>query len=142
MRIYSATTCRIDFAGSRFSILCAHSWRSYMRNSINVFLCLSLIIFSSLTFETRADDRPSGNVKDWTFLIYLNGNNNLDSFGTLNINQMEQVGSTENINIVVQWASLAKKKTQRLFVVQDKDKNKVTSPVVQDMGNVDMGDWR
>jgi hypothetical protein len=80
--------------------------------------------------------------KEWTLLVFLNGNNNLDRFGALNINQMEQIGSTADINVVVQWASLANKKTQRLFITKDTDNNKVTSPVMEDMGKVDMGDWK
>jgi len=79
--------------------------------------------------------------KDWTFLIYLNGDNNLDSFGAFNINQMEKIGSNDNINIVVQWASLKNKGSQRLLIKKDANTQKVTSPVVQDQGVVDMGDW-
>lgn len=80
--------------------------------------------------------------KEWTFLIFLNGNNNLDSFGAFNINQMEQIGSTDKVNVVVQWASINNRKVQRLFVTKDANKSKVTSPVIEDMGQVDMGDWR
>src|SRR5207249_2834038 len=39
----------------------------------------------------------------WTFLVYLDAANNLRDFGPLNFNQMEQVGSTADVNIVVQW---------------------------------------
>src|ERR1700757_4673970 len=78
--------------------------------------------------------------KEWTFLLYLNGNNNLDSFGKLNINQMEAVGSSDAVNMVVQWASLENGDVRRLLVQKDNDTNNVTSPVVQNMGSVDMGD--
>lgn len=80
--------------------------------------------------------------KDWTLLVFLNGNNNLDRFGALDINEMEQVGSTDKINVVVQWASLRAGSTKRVYVKKDDNTNAVTSPVVQDMGRVDMGDWR
>jgi len=96
---------------------------------------------AQLTTAYAESDIPTPAVKEWTFLIYLNGNNNLDSFGKLNINQMEEVGSTADVNVVVQWASLKNKKTQRLYVVKDNDTQKVTSPVVDNAGNVDMGDW-
>ena len=78
--------------------------------------------------------------KDWTVLVYLNGNNNLDEFGFLNMNQMEQVGSNDHINIVVQWASLKNGKTQRVYIKQDTNSSEVTSPAIEDMGKVDMGD--
>lgn len=80
--------------------------------------------------------------KEWTFLLFLNGHNNLDSFGAMNINQMEQVGSNENLNIVVQWASMDNGNTKRLFIQKDNDIKKVTSPVMQDMSPVDMGDYK
>lgn len=80
--------------------------------------------------------------KEWTFLLFLNGNNNLDTFGAYNINQMESVGSSDQVNMVVQWASLENKKTQRLLVQKDENINAVTSPILQDLGNVDMGDYQ
>ncbi len=81
------------------------------------------------------------NVKEWTFLVFLNGNNNLDPFGKLNINQMEEVGSTADINLVVQWASLANRETRRLYITKDNDTKNVTSPVLERPASVDMGDW-
>jgi hypothetical protein len=77
--------------------------------------------------------------KEWTFLLYLNGNNNLDSFGKLNLNQMEAVGSSDAVNMVVQWASIDNGDTRRLYVQKDNDTANVTSPVVQNIGAADMG---
>jgi len=107
--------------------------------SVAVAVVLSLISISTLPKSASADTES---VKDWTFLVYLNGNNSLDSFGPMNIEQMEKVGSTDKVNVVVQWASLAAKKTVRLLVKKSSDPTKVTSPVVQDLGNADMGDYR
>lgn len=78
--------------------------------------------------------------KEWTMLVFLNGNNNLDEFGEADINEMENVGSSNDINVVVQWASMAKPTSQRLYIQKDSDTDNVTSPVVQDVGAVDMGD--
>jgi hypothetical protein len=98
-----------------------------------VLLCLIL----GVSFAHAAQEE-----KEWNFLVYLNGVNSLDSFGPMNINQMEQVGSTDKMNILVQWGSSSNPNTQRLLVQKDNDTTKVTSPVVQDMGpGVDMGDW-
>jgi hypothetical protein len=55
--------------------------------------------------------------------------------------QMEKVGSTSDINIVSQWASYGRGTTDRLYVVKSDRPNKVVSPVVQSLGNIDMGDW-
>ena len=82
----------------------------------------------------------AADVKEWTFLVYLNGNNNLDSFGTMNINEMEQFGSSDQVNVVVQWASMRSQVTKRLLVQKDSSTT-VTSPVVESLSNVDMGDY-
>jgi hypothetical protein len=102
----------------------------------SVFISILILLFFTF-FDTSAH----ANEKEWTFLIYLNGNNNLDSYGKVNLNQMEQVGSTDQINVVVQWASLENRKTQRLYVIRDQDSKNVTSPILDTPGNVDMGDW-
>ncbi|MEZ4815779.1 MAG: clostripain-related cysteine peptidase [Bdellovibrionota bacterium] len=77
--------------------------------------------------------------KDWTILVFLNGNNNLDYFGKQDMNEMERVGSTDRVNVVAQWASYGNRKTKRILVQKDEDMSNVTSPVIQDMGLVDMG---
>ena len=109
-----------------------------MRRSYTLFFFLFLLAFSFSVAEARPHRKE---LKEWTFLIYLNGNNNLDRFGKFNINQMEKVGSTDDLNVVVQWASLENKNTRRLYVVKDSDTKKVTSPTLSAF-KADMGDWR
>src|SRR5687768_5808271 len=79
-----------------------------MRNLLVVLSCVLL----SLS-QANASDK-----KEWTFLIFLNGNNNLDRYGTLNLNQIEKVGSTDKINVVVQWASYSTGTVKRLYMTQ------------------------
>ncbi len=105
-----------------------------MKNPIkNLFVLIAILFFSFRAFAT--------DTKDWNFLVFLNGVNSLDSYGELNINQMEQIGSNDKMNIIVQWGSLERPGVQRLFIKKDADSSQVTSPVVQNMGAVDMGDW-
>ncbi|QDK46634.1 hypothetical protein DOM22_16460 [Bdellovibrio sp. ZAP7] len=106
-----------------------------MNHFSRVLVVLALLLASAFASASQQ-------VKEWNMLVFLNGNNNLDSFGPMNINQMEQVGSNENLNILVQWASAKKSSVSRLLIQKDNDTNKVTSPVVQNMGAVDMGDWK
>jgi len=99
----------------------------------------------SFAFGKRPNPTNPGGpptVKDWTFLVFLNGNNNLDPYGAMDINEMEAVGSTDRVNVVVQWASLQAKNVRRLLVKRDSDPSKVTSPILENMGAVDMGDYR
>jgi hypothetical protein len=87
----------------------------------------------------------------WTFLVYLNAANDLQEFGPLNVNQMEKIGSTADVNIVVQWkqadcltcGSPSWVSTRRYYITRDQNTNTVSSQLVEDLGpNVDMGDWR
>jgi hypothetical protein len=100
-------------------------------------LWLSLSLFISLSFPSA---QAAEKLKDWTLLVYLNGHNNLDEFGAINIKQMEKVGSTDKVNVVVQWASMAAPKTKRLYITKSDSATVVTSPVVQELDPVDMGD--
>jgi hypothetical protein len=103
---------------------------------MKIFFALACLL--SLPLATRADNAPAP-TKEWTFLLYLNGNNNLDSFGKLNLNQMEAVGSSDSVNLVTQWASIENGDTRRILLQKDGDTANVTSPVIQNMGKVDMG---
>ncbi|MDG0816804.1 clostripain-related cysteine peptidase [Bdellovibrio svalbardensis] len=101
----------------------------------HVFVCLLLLLSTSYSHAAEP-------VKEWNFLVFINGVNNLDSYGPLNINQMEEVGSSEKMNILVQWGSYTNPNVTRLLVKKDNDKANVTSPIVQNLGGADMGDWK
>ncbi|MBM3495780.1 MAG: hypothetical protein FJX72_15860, partial [Armatimonadetes bacterium] len=82
----------------------------------------------------------------WTFLVFMNAANDLQEFGPLNFGQMEKIGSSADVNIVVQWkqadcagcGSPDWVSTRRYYVTRDQH-----SQLVEDLGpNVDMGDWR
>jgi hypothetical protein len=87
----------------------------------------------------------------WTVLVYMNAANDLDTFGDLNVNQMEKVAGNANVRFVVQWKqavitgesdSPSFVGTRRYLLQHDTDVNNVHSQLVQDMGTgVDMGDW-
>ena len=101
---------------------------------------LSILVGSLFVVSSALAAQPVE--KDWTLLVYLNGDNNLDSFGAVNIDQMEQVGSNDNLNIVVQWASLGAGTTKRVYVQKFNETNTVSSPIIADIGKTDMGDYK
>ncbi len=103
-------------------------------------LILGVIALSVFSLSSSSIAAPQEE-KEWTLLVYLNGNNSLDDFGPTNIVQMQKIGSTDKVNVVVQWASLKAGTTKRLLVKQDTTSTAVTSPTIQDMGKVDMGDY-
>lgn len=50
---------------------------------------------------------------EWTILTYIQGDNDLDPFAYTNINDMQKVGSTSSVNIIVQWDKPNNNKTWR-----------------------------
>ncbi len=91
---------------------------------------------------------------DWTVMVFINGKNNLEMAGLYNVNQMEKVGSTANMNIVVELGRMNGQASgdtdmdgnwtgsRRLYIKKDTNPNKITSPVVQKDKVVDMGDYK
>jgi hypothetical protein len=102
---------------------------------------LTKLIIPCLAFGTLSAAAQNAPLKEWTFLVFLNANNNLDTFGDDDLNEMETVGSTDQVNVVVQWASYRQNTVKRLLVQKDENPTVVTSPILQDIGATDMGDW-
>jgi hypothetical protein len=73
--------------------------------------------------------------KKWSFFVYIAARNDLHPFSKTNIRQMLEVGSNENINIVVQLDEPGKNGTQRFFI----EKNKITV-AFQDQQRSNSGD--
>lgn len=86
------------------------------------------------TCEARA-------VKDWTVLVFLNADNNLDQFGVKDVNEMEKIGSNDRLNIVV-LLDREGGTAQKLYITKDNDMNKISSQVVEELGVYDMGDYK
>jgi len=88
---------------------------------------------------------------DWLFMVYLDADNNLESAGIDDMNEMETAGSTDNVAIVVQMDRAERDYAddttngnwtgaKRLYVTQDTDTSIINSPVIEDLGEVNMGD--
>lgn len=84
----------------------------------------------------------------WNFLVYLDGDNNLEAAGIADLNEMEAVGSTAEVNILVlldrapgydtsngDWTG-----TRLYGVVRDDDQYNINSQVICDYGELDMSD--
>jgi hypothetical protein len=102
------------------------------------YLILTVIfVFGSSVFAS-GHNLP----KEWTVMVFVNGHNNLSPYATKDLNEMEMVGSTSSINVVTQWASMESTTTKRMLMQKDQDFSTVTSPILQDLPRVDMGDYR
>jgi hypothetical protein len=86
---------------------------------------------------------PYEDLADWTILVYLNADNSLYSAGLDDMKEMEAVGSTKKINVVVQFDGNQNGDSARYYIEKDKiGLAEITSKPVQQMGEVDMGDWK
>ncbi|MDD2772881.1 MAG: clostripain-related cysteine peptidase [Elusimicrobiales bacterium] len=95
--------------------------------------------------------------KEWTIMVYINGKNNLANAALYNMNQMEIVGSTDKMNVVVETGRLWDG-VRRYLIVNDfqpsttdqaelqsqyvQAMHKINSPVVQELPKTDMGDYK
>ncbi|MBI3150588.1 MAG: hypothetical protein HYZ21_00500 [Chloroflexi bacterium] len=90
----------------------------------------------------------TSNLAEWTVIVYADADDEiLEADMWFDVNEMELVGSNSQMNIVVQldraeggfsgdgdWTD-----TRRYLVAQDSDVNTITSPVVEYVGEADMG---
>jgi hypothetical protein len=102
---------------------------------------------------------PRDNTAEWTVMVYLDSDNNLESAGIDDINEMEIAGSTTEVNIIVQvdripYSVLAANNegyaddisngnwtnTRRYYITQDFDPVQINSQLKSDLGELNMGD--
>jgi hypothetical protein len=105
----------------------------------NLPSCLYLIDIS--------DDPNRALEAEWTFIVYMSGDNSLEGDGIRDMNEMEVVGSNPYINIVVQfdrkiggndsngnWVD-----TRRFLIMKDDDEYNITSPMIENLYEKNMG---
>lgn len=81
-------------------------------------------------------------------MVYMAADNNLETYAIENINQMESVGSSSGMSVVVQidrspnydrsngnWTT-----TRRYHITRDTDNTTINSELIQDLGEVDMAE--
>ena len=60
-------------------------------------------------------------IKEWTFMVYIAADNDLNRFSTHNLEDMSKVGSNKNLNIVAHLDKQGStERTKRLYVEKDK----------------------
>ena len=107
------------------------------------------------TVDGTADEIPwedpdlgVADMADWTFLIFMSGDNDLEPYVLHDLNELERGGSTTRVQVVVQadraegyatgdgdWTG-----ARRYHIQRDADDTVIRSPVVASLGEVDMGD--
>ncbi|MBU7027617.1 MAG: hypothetical protein HXS48_11840 [Theionarchaea archaeon] len=108
------------------------------------------LAFILVFFITAVNVPPSASQSNWTVMVFMDGDNDLESAALDDLNEMEYAGSTVNVNIVVQidrisgydssngnWTT-----TRRYYVTQDPGgyNSTVVSTLISDLGEQNMGD--
>jgi hypothetical protein len=84
---------------------------------------------------------------EWTIMVFLNAKNNLEPFAFKNFEQMAKVGSTDKVNVLVEFGRPLRhytlesggwSKTLRFRV--EKDMEPLENAAVEDLGATNMGD--
>ncbi len=107
------------------------------------FLLFSLLLISYLAVLPA----PSkGQTAKWTFMVYMGADSSLESFGIDDFNEMAAVGSTNDVNIIVQFdrrpggtSAHGDWTTAKRFLVE-KDMTPDPVSALSDIGEVNMGD--
>lgn len=93
----------------------------------------------SVSIEKRGEQEPAASPKKWTIMHYSAADNNLTSYLVTDVNEMEKVGSTENMNLVVQLDK-GGDNCKRYYLEADGNMREITSPVIKDLGSTNMSD--
>ena len=111
---------------------------------LQYILLLVLFLLTTQPFFLKAQNNTKS--AQWTFMVYMAGDNNLEAFALRDIAEMELNGSTDDVNIVVQldrargfaggsddWIG-----TRRYYITQGKGTG-ISSEVLEDLGDTNMG---
>ena len=87
--------------------------------------------------------KSTGKVKanadaNWTVLVYLAGDNNLDAAGVVDLREMKSVGSSGAVNVVVQFDRAGNTGTTKRYRLRKG--TQLAADVVQDLGETNSGD--
>lgn len=112
-----------------------------------LFLSCAFAAVLLVVASAKPPDKAVGNSRQakWTVLVYLALDNDLDRHMLANVNEMESVGGSRDIRVVAQldtWRRRVHGSTtaKRLLIAKDIQPQEITSPVVEDLGEVDMTD--
>jgi hypothetical protein len=123
------------------------------------YALIFLILILSISLTGCFLFPPIDKTAEWTVMVYLDADNNLENAGIDDINEMEMVGSTSEVNIVVQvdrvpYSVLASSNhgydddtsngnwttTRRYYITNDLNPDLISSPLIADLGELNMGD--
>ncbi len=116
------------------------------RTSILALMLIATLLISVAPLNAGQEEGPE--IAKWTFMVYLDADNNLESAGIEDMEEMETAGSTDQVNIVVQMDRSMEHDTtngdwtgaKRYLVEQGQKDGNIDSSELEDMGEINMGD--
>jgi len=95
---------------------------------------------SPVKSQKRKNAGGAGAGADWTVMVYLAGDNNLDGAGVADLREMKKVGSSASVNVIAQFdRGGSRGTTKRFYLRKGTD---LPKDAVQDLGETDTGDPR
>ena len=88
--------------------------------------------------KKRKNVEAPGAGADWTVMVYLAGDNNLDGAGVADLREMKKVGSSAFVNVIAQFDRSGSRGTSKRFYLRKG--TELPKDAVQDLGETDTGD--
>jgi hypothetical protein len=88
--------------------------------------------------KKRKNVEAPGAGADWTVMVYLAGDNNLDGAGVADLREMKKVGSSAFVNVIAQFDRAGSRGTSKRFYLRKG--TELPKDAVQDLGETDTGD--
>ncbi len=117
---------------------------SRVKSALFLILLILFQISGSASFAASAGTPAPAK---WCVMVFMNADNDLDRQGIKDMCEMEAAGVSDDVNILVQ-IDRAREKTARRYMVSrraagaPKDDWGLVSAKVEELGEVDMGDYR
>lgn len=118
--------------------------------ALSLFACNSQGPANPLDIPTPTPSNPESPVgnnngstkREWTYMVYMGADNSLAADGINDLIELEMVGSTDEVAIVVQaeFPPKVKEETFRVLVEKDSDDTSIELKNAEDIGNVNMAD--
>jgi len=115
------------------------------KNLLKLIILLSAVIL--IVAGCSFSQTEKGRVK-WNFLVYLDGDNDLEPQAISTMNEIEKYGSTDDVNVLVlvdripgydtsngDWTG-----TRLYYITQDSDTSIINSMLVENLGEMDLSD--
>jgi len=109
-------------------------WGMTRKSLVLVVALIVVVLFSNVVFAAGNVNGAKAKAQ-WTFIVFLNGVNNLDPYGDKDVVEMKKIGSSADVNVLVLQGHMSK--PFQTFLVK-----KGSIQVLANGPKIDMGDYK